>query len=93
MVDVSGHSGAGPFVGRWVESFEHAKRWEARVPDGGVLNGDNVGGWVTGFEAVEEGEKHRPAPEAVVLAYGERRERSGCDELRGPSCTVRVSTH
>ena len=64
-----------------------------RVPNGRILNGDDVGDGVTGLEAVKKGEKHRPASQAVVLDYGEGGERCGCDEPRGPSCAVRISTH
>ena len=48
---------------------------------------------MAGLQTVEKGEKHRPAPESVVLDYGKKRERGRCDEPRGPSCVVKVSTH
>ena len=92
-MNVCCHPGVVSLSGRRMECFKHAKRWETRVPNGRILDGDVVGDGVTGLEAVEKGEKHRPASQAVVLDYGERVERCGCDEPRGPSCAVRVSTH
>ena len=55
MVDVGCHPGAVPLRGGRMEGLEQAKRGEARVPNWGVLNGDNLGDGVTGLEAVEKG--------------------------------------
>ena len=55
MVDVSCHPGAIPLGGGRIESLKQAKSGESRVPNWGVLNGDNLGDGVTGLETVEKG--------------------------------------
>ena len=57
---------------RRMKSFKYIERREVRVPNRRVLNGDNVRDWVTGLEAIEEGEKYRPPGKRVVLDYEER---------------------
>jgi hypothetical protein len=55
LVDVGCYSGPVALSSRRVKGFEHAKGRKARVPNWGVLNGDDLGDWVASFETIEEG--------------------------------------
>ena len=92
-MEVEGHSGS---LVRGVKAFVRGEARESTVADRGVLDGDHHGGRVMAAEAVHEGEKHIPAPKAVVL-YNREGNRGhlglqGCSGWGGVMAVVILAT-